>query len=371
MQPIILCVDDERTILDSLRDQIGHSLQPYFQIEIAESGQEALEVLEELNQEGEVVLAISDYIMPHMRGDEFLIRLAEQSPRTVQVMLTGQADAEAVGRAVNQASLYRYMSKPWNRGELEATVLAAAAIYYQNKRLEEAEAQAIHAARLAGIGEVAASVAHDVKNPLGVIQLIIEHQLRMPEVDRKELEKVLQLVEKCNRILQQILKMSRKYEDEPFQVEHSLNQILSDSFLLLGKSLQLGGITITRELASELPPIRCRAAQLEQVFVNLLSNARDAMEHSANRELTVRTYRENSALVAEVADTGCGIPADKLDKIFESFYTTKSSGKGTGLGMAISRRIVEEHGGQLTVESQINQGTCFRVRLPISRMTPA
>ncbi len=135
-KPIILCVDDERIILEGLKEQLSRVFHKEYSIEIAENSQIALELLEELSQEGaEVPVVISDYIMPGMKGDELLKLIYQKNPQIRKVMLTGQADADAVGRAVNIANLYRYLSKPWEPNDLILTIQEALRSYYQDKTL--------------------------------------------------------------------------------------------------------------------------------------------------------------------------------------------------------------------------------------------
>jgi signal transduction histidine kinase len=134
----IICIDDERTILDSLRIELEQALGDRCLIEVAESGQEALEVLAELiDEDYEIAVAISDYIMPGIKGDELIRRIHSLSPQTLNIMLTGQADAQAIGNAVNQGELHRYIAKPWNPNQLSGTVVEAVYRYFQDRRLTE------------------------------------------------------------------------------------------------------------------------------------------------------------------------------------------------------------------------------------------
>lgn len=134
----IICVDDERYVLTSLRDQLFHHLGKDYEIELAESGEEALEIFAELQEENiEIPLIISDHIMPNMKGDELLIKIHHQSPKTLKILLTGHANAEAVGKAVNFANLYRYIAKPWDQTDLCLTVTEAIRSYIQDKQLAE------------------------------------------------------------------------------------------------------------------------------------------------------------------------------------------------------------------------------------------
>lgn len=138
MQPAIICVDDEEIVLATIKEQLKSHLKGDFSIEVAESGEEALELLEELMEEGvEIPLVISDQIMPGLRGDELLERVHLHLPRTLKVLLTGQASAEDVGNAVNRARLYRYIGKPWDESDLVFTVTEAVRSYFQDKDIED------------------------------------------------------------------------------------------------------------------------------------------------------------------------------------------------------------------------------------------
>ena len=136
--PIILCVDDDQMCLDSLKYELLNYFERKYHVEAAESGEEALELFEELLEKGyEVPLIIADYIMPNMKGDILLKRIHAIAPRTVKVMLTGQADKEAVIKAVNYANLYRYIAKPWDKEDLVLTVSEAIKSYFKDKQLDE------------------------------------------------------------------------------------------------------------------------------------------------------------------------------------------------------------------------------------------
>lgn len=141
-KPVIICIDDEPTILDSLKIQLKKALKDEYIIETAEGGEEALDLLAELiDDEYEVALVVSDYLMPNMRGDELLTRIHEVSPKTIKIMLTGQADLEAVANTINNAKLYRYIAKPWQSEDLKLTVKEAVNSYIQDKKLAEQNAQ--------------------------------------------------------------------------------------------------------------------------------------------------------------------------------------------------------------------------------------
>jgi len=137
-KPAILCVDDEPIILDSLKRLLRKTLGRDYLIELAASGTEALDLITEfIEEKRKILLVVSDYIMPQMRGDELLEKVHKISPKTINIMLTGQADIEAIGNAINRANLYRYISKPWNNEDLSLTVKEAIHSYFQEQKLEE------------------------------------------------------------------------------------------------------------------------------------------------------------------------------------------------------------------------------------------
>jgi response regulator RpfG family c-di-GMP phosphodiesterase len=142
VKPVIVCVDDEKTVLKSLKVELKKAMGNEYQIEIAEAGEDAIELVTELLEHGyEVPLIISDYIMPEMKGDELLKRVHIISPKTLKIMLTGQADLEAIENAIKYASLYRYIAKPWQTEDLSLTVREAVNSYIQKKKLAEQNLQ--------------------------------------------------------------------------------------------------------------------------------------------------------------------------------------------------------------------------------------
>ncbi len=141
-KPVILCVDDENIVLNSLKTELRDAFDGEYLIEIAENGYDAIEIIEELSDDNyELPLVIADYIMPDMKGDELLMKVHEISPKTLKVLLTGQASIEGVTNAVNNANLYRYISKPWEKNDLAMTVTEAVRSYFQDKQLEEQNRQ--------------------------------------------------------------------------------------------------------------------------------------------------------------------------------------------------------------------------------------
>jgi signal transduction histidine kinase len=227
------------------------------------------------------------------------------------------------------------------------------------------EVQLIRSDKLSSVGVLAAGVAHEINNPLttilGYAKLLLEE--RPPEDrDRPALALVAEEAQRVQQIVRNLLDFSRQESGEV--ALDSLNALIERTLNLAAPNLRKRGITVERHLARDLPAVRVEGRRLEQVFVNLLTNAAQAMAEGG--VLTVRSaLKEGSSTVfAEFSDTGTGIAAEHLPRIFDPFYTTKGPGEGTGLGLAISQRILADHGGEIEVESELGVGTTFRVSLP-------
>jgi len=165
----------------------------------------------------------------------------------------------------------------------------------------------------------------------------------------------------CKRIAQSLLQFSRRQKDEMSPVD--INKTISASLLIAKFHIKRVPIEIVQKLTDDLPQVMGDANQLQQVFLNLIINARDAMEKGG--KITITTQKEDDKIEVRFADSGCGIPEDKLEEIFKPLYTSKEEGKGTGLGLSISQDIIERHKGTLKVESQINKGTIFVIQIPV------
>jgi PAS domain S-box-containing protein len=217
-------------------------------------------------------------------------------------------------------------------------------------------------AKLATMGELAASVAHELNNPLGTVTLRVElllAQLADDDPRRPGLEVVEQEVERMGQLVSNLLQFSRRSQQQVSTLD--VRDEIAKSLELIRHHLRNRRIAVELQLAPDLPMIRADRQQLRQVFLNLFTNAADAMPDGGT--LTVRGA-SNGAVVLEVVDTGTGIPPEVLARVREPFFTTKPEGKGTGLGLAISSRILQEHGGSLEIESALGVGTTVRLYLP-------
>lgn len=227
----------------------------------------------------------------------------------------------------------------------------------------ELEAQLRQADRLASTGLLAAGVAHEVNTPLaGISGYVQMMQREMPASDpqRPILEKIEKQAFRASRLVNDLLNFSRQQASDMQAVD--INGVVDETLVLAELPLSKRKVHVDTEFSGSLPLVWGDSGKLQQVFMNLVLNARDSMPNGG--DLTIRTARQNGEVVVEVADTGTGIPTDEIHKIYDPFFSTKGTGKGTGLGLSVTYGIVQEHRGTITVRSEAGRGTVFRVALP-------
>ncbi|MGB9604527.1 MAG: ATP-binding protein, partial [Bryobacteraceae bacterium] len=230
----------------------------------------------------------------------------------------------------------------------------------------ELERRLAQAEKLSSIGLLAAGVAHEVNTPLAVISTYTQMLARQVSDDPDKarlLEKITRQTFRASEIVNALLNFSRAAPGTFEEVD--LNRLIRETLLLLEHQLQQAGIRVELELEEGLGRIMGDAGKLQQVFLNLFLNARDAMDRGG--VLRIKTAGEGKQVLVEVRDSGPGIPPEHLSRIFDPFFTTKPPRRGTGLGLSISYGIVREHGGQIEVESRPGEGACFRLAFPPAR----
>jgi signal transduction histidine kinase len=244
--------------------------------------------------------------------------------------------------------------------------------------LKEATVQLVQSEKLAALGELTAGVAHELNQPLNCMKVMAQSNLRDMEKNRFEMDvlksdlgEIVKQVDRMAEIINHMRIFTRKQSGVVLE-ETDLNVVLAGPFKLLGQQLQLHGIEVVRDLLPDLPRVRTDGIQLEQVLINLLGNAKDAIGHlnKEPRRITVQSrLREGPprGAVLTISDTGGGVPKELRLKIFEPFFTTKEPGKGTGLGLSISKKIVEELGGRLELSVREGEGSDFSIVLPIAK----
>jgi two-component system NtrC family sensor kinase len=243
----------------------------------------------------------------------------------------------------------------------------------KSAELKKAHDQILHVEKMATIGKMAAVVAHEVNNPLAGI--LTYSKLMRKWVDRrdfsdeklKEYEQCLDVIaaesRRCGDLVKNLLTFSRT---SPMNlVWADLNQVVSRCTFLIQHQLDHSAVQLQKELATDLPPVHCDPAQIEQVLLALVMNAIDAMPRGGNLWVRTRSLPQSSQIELQVRDDGSGMTEEVRTKLFEPFVTTKPEGKGVGLGLAISRSIIERHHGNIQVESEVGRGTTFYIFLPV------
>jgi two-component system, NtrC family, sensor kinase len=233
----------------------------------------------------------------------------------------------------------------------------------QRERMEEQMSQT---EKLTSLGLLAAGVAHEVNTPLAVISNYIQMLAKqMPEGDPRQgiIEKIVKQTFRASEIVNNLLNFSRTSATELADID--VNRVVEETLSLVAHPLKTSQIQVVKQLGNTLPAVRGSANKLQQVFLNLFLNARDAMPGGGMLE--VRTAANNGSVEVEVVDTGAGIPREHIHRIFDPFFTTKASGRGTGLGLSVSYGIIKEHAGKIDVRSTPGKGTSFHVEFPAVR----
>lgn len=233
----------------------------------------------------------------------------------------------------------------------------------------KAQEQLINAEKLASLGRMAAGVAHELNSPLtGIVTFGHLMLKRLPPENVQDIEDIkiiIEQAERCSKIVRGLLGFSRRTVAEKTSVD--INKLIENTLLMVKNQAKFHNIVFKLDLDDSLPLIMSDSNQLQQVFLNLLINAADAMEERGDIYIASRTIERdgNKFVEIEFSDTGPGIPEDIQDKIFEPFFTTKPVGTGTGLGLSVSYGIIKKHEGHILVKSELGKGASFFVQIPI------
>ena len=323
--------------------------------------------------------------------------VAAQTPDTPVIVITGYASTASAVEALRKGA-YDYIAKPF---DIEMIKIAAARALEKarlqhavkqhvqeleqrvaertsareetntklNRSLAELKAtqtQLIQTEKLSALGELIAGFAHELNNPLasvlGYAELLGKSEVDAPGVPAM-LQKLHQEAGRCHQIVKNLLGFARK--QKPAKQEIDVNALCRQVLELLTYQFRVNNITVVRRLKHDLPGITADTHQLQQVLVNILTNAYQAMfEYRRGGRLTVTTRHDDTSVFIKIADTGPGIAAEDCSRIFDPFYTTKEH--GTGLGLSLSYSIIEEHGGEIAVVSKPNAKTAFTIQLPFT-----
>jgi two-component system, sensor histidine kinase and response regulator len=386
--PVIVCVDDELTILNSLKIELQKIVSNDYLIEQAENAEEALEVCEELlENDHEIALVISDCIMPGMKGDELLKRIHALSPKTINIMLTGQANLEEVGNAIKYAKLFRYIAKPWQYDELRLAINEALHSYIKEKKLEDFYEKLLENSReLQEQNEALIKLnqqkteflniaAHDLKNPLFVIQGtadFIAGDYSM--LSQKKVVEFAHMISISSHHMLNLLKNILNINAiESGKMNISLCQvdilptvcIVVDVYIERAKAKN---ITLQFQASEKQYYAFVDSNLVHQILDNLISNA---VKYSAHgKKIYVRLFQQDRVVRCEVQDEGPGLSEADQQKLFSKFtrLTPKPTAQenSTGLGLFIVKKLVETMNGKVWCQSQLGQGTTFIVEFPVN-----
>lgn len=396
-KPTILYVDDEEINISNF----VMFFEDTFEVLTAKSGAEALDLFKARN---DLAVVITDQRMPEMTGVALLSEIYRINPEPIRIILTAYADIHDITEAINLGHIYQYVQKPWIYDKLHLVLKQAIATFrlvQENKELlvqlaeknrlltaanaqlaadlalqqrleqerREVEVKMLSQAKLASLGEIATGIAHEINQPLTFIQIILQataRDIELEELDLNELSADIlestRQIRRITRIINHLRTFGRADSGEMSVL--SLPDILSNTLILYREKLRANSITLETESAPDLPAIHGNATQLEQVLINLLQNAIDAMEGIRKPRITIHFGHLAGRATITFSDNGPGLDADIATKIFEPFFTTKPIGKGTGLGLSIVYGIVTDHNGTIECQSRPGHGCRFVITLP-------
>ncbi|MGA2192742.1 MAG: response regulator [Nitrospirota bacterium] len=393
----ILVVDDEQDIVKVISKILELS---DYQVITAYNGTDAIRVAKAENP----AVVLLDYMMPDITGLDVLKEIRGYSEDIYVVMVTGRG-SEEVAATVMKAGATDYIIKPFVKDQIVAVVrdtLRIRGAEIRAKRLQEelralnleledkveertrdlveTQDRLIHQQNLASLGEMSGGMAHEIRNPLNSIALyaqILMEELETGDQKRQYLDKIMNDIDRINAIVTNLNLFSRRIrrEKEPLHLQRPLKSVLRT----LSTKFVKNDIRLKVEIAPELPEVLASNEEMEEVFSHLLINSIHAMPKGG--EITIQMkpvklnpradiLKERPATPREyieitMTDTGIGISKDALGKIFIPFFTTKTDWEGTGLGLSVVDRVINDHEGTIEVESEVGKGTIFRLRLPV------
>lgn len=369
----IICVDDEKIVLDSLKKELKENFNDHT-IEIAESGDEGLEIIEELVEDGyDVQLVISDYVMPEMKGDEFLIEVYKQLPKSKLLLLTGQATMEGVTNAVNNAKLYRYIAKPWDKEDLILTVKEALKSYENAFELEKKQLELKDAYEQLKTLDSAKSyflglLSHELNTPL----IGINGNAKLIEAftdDADILESVNEILKSENRLRKfaDIALLITRLSTDQYMINkqvQTIQSVIDQAIFNLKDFAKEQNVAIETKLSNSEKEIEADPSLILKAFESVLHNA---IKYSgAETTVFIEDQFDGEKYQCIIQDQGPGIEDAIKNKIFELFESDElmSHGEGYGLGLTATKIILDAHSGSIQASNHEN-GAEFIIQLSL------
>lgn len=383
--PVVLFVDDDDHILRALKRILRR--EP-FEAEFATSGAQALNKLKEKSYQ----VVITDMEMPEMDGVDLLKAVSEQYPDTIRLVISAGSDSYKIIDAINNGHIYQYILKPWDDNTLKVTLRRALEwwrlkserqylineLRNQNQHLEHLvelrTSQMLAIEQQAEIGRYAAQIVHNLNNPMHSVTAaldLLEGLTAAGPLDKDLIRRYVQLATTAACDLKGIISSILLHAGEQTfsrRMAVDVNNLIRSEMALFSIMPEFK-YKVEKDLVLDplLPTIMGNPIQIKQILDNLIKNALDAMEHTLEKRLTIKTYGQDAMIVISVADTGEGIQAKHLPRLFLPDFSTKPIGKGTGLGLASVKTMVDAYSGTITVTSTPGKGATFKVRLPQSQ----
>ncbi|MGD9108321.1 MAG: ATP-binding protein [Gammaproteobacteria bacterium] len=359
----IMVVEDEATVGMTLIEKLQKAGYTVAGNEAIFSGEEAVARVEELQPD----LILMDIMLRDKMDGIEAAKLIKEKFDVPIVYLTAYADQELLDRA-KITEPFAYIVKPFVDRELFINIEIALYRHQVETTVKEKNQQLlIQAEKMGALGLFAAGTAHELNNPLMGILNYVEFCIKKTSDDDKVHQVLLDTkkeVDRCIDIVKNLLTFApRPISSESFK-QTAIVKLVDNVLKLLDYKIVKEKIKVNVEFPQDGLEAPIIADSIQQVFLNLVINAIDALKSSENKEIKIYGEYKNDEAVIVISDTGCGIPNENMDKIFQPFFTTKESGKGTGLGLSIVKDIISEHRGEVTCESKVGTGTTFTIHLP-------
>lgn len=355
----ILLVDDE---LDNLANLI-FAFELDYNLTTASSAAEALDIL----KREDIAVVMSDQRMPEVSGTELLSMIKESHPKVVRILITAYSDIEAAIDAINQGDVYRYIRKDLAMNDIETIIKQAIEYYQMKKDLEAATQCLIKSEKLITIAEMASGIVHEIGNTIGGVSFctdrLIQHWQTKGFSD-PDIDELLTKSKKYVKHLTEIIGRLRDFAKPGHLEKVDIHKVVDASIEIAkdGFKSPLINIEIIKEMDEGIPKIEGNCVYFEQIFLNLIRNASQAMQGMKGK-IIIKGRSNNNYIHIAVQDTGPGIPKENLKKVLRAFYTTKED--GMGMGLYIIDNIIRSFGGRLELESELDRGSTFTVVLPI------